>query len=116
MTTRSIIFIASLFICTIANAQKQSIKSQATFRMLQTANTLVDAQQLDAAEEFFKKGLSRAKTNQDYYCQAYAYQGLGNLYTKQDNTQKAVENYQAAIQRQFGGANSQYGKVWWDKP
>ena len=27
-----------------------------------------------------------------------------------------AENYQAAIQRQFGGANSQYGKVWWDKP
>ena len=95
MTTRSIILIASLFICTISNGQK--IKSQVIFRMLQTANTLVDAQQLDAAEEFFKKGLSKAKANQDYYCQAYAYQGLGNLYTKQDNTQKAVENYQAAI-------------------
>ena len=24
-------------------------------------------------------------------------------------------NYQAAIQRQFSGANTQYGKVWWDK-
>jgi len=57
----------------------------------------VDAQQLDAEEEFFKKGLSKARANQDYYCQAYAYQGLGNLYTKQDHTQKAVENYQAAI-------------------
>lgn len=27
-----------------------------------------------------------------------------------------AENYQEAIQRQFGGQNSQYGKVWWDKP
>ena len=26
-----------------------------------------------------------------------------------------AENYQAAIQRQFGGTNTQYGKVWWDK-
>lgn len=24
-------------------------------------------------------------------------------------------NYEAAIQRQFGGQNTQYGKVWWDK-
>jgi hypothetical protein len=26
------------------------------------------------------------------------------------------ENYKAAIQSQFGGQNTQYGKVWWDKP
>ena len=26
-----------------------------------------------------------------------------------------AENYQAALQRQFGGTNTQYGKVWWDK-
>ena len=82
---RNISIIAGLFICTFCQAQK--IKSQSTFRMLQTANTLVEAQQLDAAEEFLKKGLSKAKNNQDYYCMAYAYQSLGNLYTKQDHTQ-----------------------------
>lgn len=26
-----------------------------------------------------------------------------------------TENYKAALQRQFGGSDSQYGKVWWDK-
>ena len=26
-----------------------------------------------------------------------------------------TENFRAAIQRQFGGTNNQYGKVWWDK-
>jgi hypothetical protein len=26
-----------------------------------------------------------------------------------------TENFRAAIQRQFGGNNTQYGKVWWDK-
>ena len=25
-------------------------------------------------------------------------------------------NYQSAITSQFGGSNSQNGKVWWDKP
>lgn len=90
-----LLLIAGLFICTLSRAQ--TIKSQAAFRALQTANALVEAQQLDAAEEFFKKGLSKAKASQDYYCMAYAYQGLGNLYTKQDHTQKAVENYQTAI-------------------
>ena len=27
-----------------------------------------------------------------------------------------AENYNEALQRQFGGQNTQYGKVWWDKP
>ncbi|MGZ8544750.1 MAG: SusD/RagB family nutrient-binding outer membrane lipoprotein [Flavisolibacter sp.] len=27
-----------------------------------------------------------------------------------------ADNYNAALQRQFGGVNTQYGKVWWDKP
>jgi tetratricopeptide (TPR) repeat protein len=93
--TRTVLIIAAFF--TSTTAQSQKIKSQATFRILQTANTLVEAQQLDAAAEFFKKGLSWAKAYQDYYCMAYAYQGLGNLYTRQDHTQKAIENYKTAI-------------------
>jgi hypothetical protein len=27
-----------------------------------------------------------------------------------------AENYNEALQRQFAGQNTQYGKVWWDKP
>lgn len=79
----------------VAGAQK--IKSQAAFRMLQTANTLMEVQQLDAAEEYFNKGLKRAIANNDVYSQAYAYQGLGTLYTKQDQTAKAVENYEKSL-------------------
>src|SRR4051812_36059593 len=63
-----------LFAYTFASAQK--IRNQSTFRMLQTANTLVEAQQFEAAEEFFKKGIETARKTNDLYCEAYASQGL----------------------------------------
>ena len=68
--------------CTTVRAQK--IKSQATFRILETAGSLMEAQQFEAAEEYFKKGLEKANANNDIYCQAVAHKGLGNLYTKTD--------------------------------
>lgn len=93
---RKIYLIAGLlFVCAVVSAQ--TIKSQATFRMLKTATTLVEAQQFDAAEEFFNKGLARAKANYDSYCLAFAYEGLGNLYTKMDQPEKAISNYKSAI-------------------
>lgn len=33
-----------------------------------------------------------------------------------DEASNNASNYQAAIDRQFGGTNNLYGKVWWDKP
>ena len=54
MSLRNILFIVLVITGKIVSGQ--TIKSQATFRMLQTANTLMEAQQLDAAEEFFKIG------------------------------------------------------------
>src|SRR5689334_20414940 len=89
--------ISFLLVCTlIISASAQQIKSPAAFRMLQTANSLMEVQQLEAAEEYFYKGLKKAANN-DIYTQAYAYQGLGTLYSKLDQTTKAVENYQKAI-------------------
>lgn len=81
----------------LAGAGAQQIKSPTAFRLLQTANSLMEVQQLDAAEEYFNKGLKRAISNKDTYTEAYAYQGLGTLYSRLDQTQKAVENYQKAI-------------------
>ena len=95
MSLKNIFFIALLISGKIVSGQ--TIRSQATFRMLQTANTLMEAQQLDAAEEFFKKGLTRARANNDLYCQAFAHQGLGTLYAKQDQKDRAIENYKSAI-------------------
>jgi len=92
---KRILLIVFVLISVAANAQK--IKSQAAFRMLQTANTLMEAQQLDAAEEYFKKGLAKAQAFNDVYCQAYANQGLGSLYTKLDQPQNAIKYYQVAI-------------------
>lgn len=83
------------FAVTFANAQ--TIRSQSTFRMLKTATSLMEAQQFDAAEEFFKKGLSHAKANYDLYCQAFANEGLGNLYTKLDQPDLAIAYYTTAI-------------------
>lgn len=38
-----------------------------------------------------------------------------NSYPSNESFNNA-ENYQEAVQRQWGGQNSIYGKVWWDKP
>ncbi len=75
----------------------QISKSQATSRMLKTANTLLEAQQFEAAEEYFKKGLSKATANKDYYSLALANEGLGNLYNKIDQADLAIRHYTAAV-------------------
>ncbi|MGG9972475.1 tetratricopeptide repeat protein [Ferruginibacter sp. SUN002] len=84
-----------LLISSIVSAQ--TIKSQAAFRMLQTANSLLEAKQYEAAEEYFTSGLTKAKQNKDAYCEAFANEGLGNLYTKLDQPTKAAEHYKTAI-------------------
>ena len=75
------IILVVLFLGTTA-LYAQKIKSQATFRMLKTATTLLEAQQFEAAEEYFKKGLEKAIQFNDLYCQAFANEGLGNYYAK----------------------------------
>ena len=65
--------------------------------MLKTATSLMEAQQFDAAEEYFKKGLSKAKANFDTYCQAFANEGLGNLYTKLEQPELAISHYTTAV-------------------
>ncbi len=77
--------------------QAQRIKNQATLRLLETAGTLMEAQQFDAAEEYFKKGLDKARVSNDIYCMAVAHKGLGNLYTKTDQPKLAVAAYEMAI-------------------
>jgi hypothetical protein len=95
MLFKKFLLIFLLFCSSLANAQ--TIKSQATFRMLKTATSLMEAQQFEAAEEYFKQGLGKAKISNDYYCQAFAYEGLGNLYTKLDQPEMAIANYKNAV-------------------
>ncbi len=92
-----LLFAAMLLFLTVC-VSAQVIKSPAAFRALQNANTLMEAKQLLAAEDYFKTGLKKAKTYQDKYCEALANEGLGNLYTKMESNDKAVEHYKAAIQ------------------
>jgi tetratricopeptide (TPR) repeat protein len=89
--------ISVLLVSIVVAASAQKIKNPSAFRMLQTANSLMEVQQLDAAQDYFQKGLNRAVVNNDTYSQAYAYQGLGTLYSKLDQMPKAAENYQKAI-------------------
>jgi hypothetical protein len=95
MLRKTILVISLFFMYNIAQAQ--NIKSQATFRMLKTATSLMEAQQFEAAEEFFTKGLQKAKTSYDAYCQAFAHEGLGNLYSKLERTELAISNYKSAV-------------------
>jgi len=95
MLLKKFLLIILIFSCSVSSAQR--IKSQSTFTMLQTANTLVEAQQFEAAEEHFKKGLSTARAINDLYCEAYASQGLGTLYSKTEQPEKAISSYKLAI-------------------
>ncbi len=95
MLLKKILLLCLLFAGTISWAQK--IKNQATFRLLKTATSLLEAQQFEAAEEYFNKGLKNATLDKDLYCQAFANEGLGNYYVKTDQSEKAVAAYQKAV-------------------
>jgi tetratricopeptide (TPR) repeat protein len=96
MLFRKFLFVIFLFSWTCTQAQAPT-KAQSTARTLKTATSLLEAQQFDAAEEYFKKGLLAAKTSNDVYNQALAYEGLGNLYSKSDQPKLAISSYQQAI-------------------
>lgn len=96
MFLRKSIVIILLFSFSIAEAQTPT-KNQSTSRTIKTATSLLEAQQFDAAEEYFKKGLTAAKSTNDTYHQALAYEGLGNLYSKSDQSKLAIPAYQQAI-------------------
>jgi len=95
MFRKKLLLVFLLFCAVTAGAQ--DIKSQVTFRMLKTATSLLEAQQFEAAEEYFVKGLEKAKYSKDTYCQAFANEGLGNLYTKTDQPEKAIACYRQAV-------------------
>ncbi len=95
MLVKNILFGCLLLVSVACGAQ--NVKREATFLMLKTANSLMEAQQFEAAEEYYKQGLGKAKLLKDYYNQAIAYEGLGNLFTKLDQPEMAIANYKNAI-------------------
>lgn len=84
-----------LFVCELSFAQAN--KALPTSRILKTATSLMEAQQYEAAEEYFKKGLTQAKAGNEPYNLAQAHEGLGNLYSKTNQPALAIEYYQKAI-------------------
>ena len=49
-----------LFLFVAVNATAQPIKTQTTAQLLKTASTLLQAQQLEAAEEYYNTALTKA--------------------------------------------------------
>jgi hypothetical protein len=90
-------FVFSIFLFVSVGTYAQNIKNQATFRTLKTATSLLEAQQFEAAEEYFRKGLQSARQLNDLYCQAFASEGLGNYFSKTEQADSAVLYYKKAI-------------------
>lgn len=85
-------------VCSTAMVNAQVTKGQnSTSRILKTASTLLEAQQFEAAEEYYKKALQNGMTSNNYYYQAQAYEGLGNLYGRTKQQTQAISCYQKAI-------------------
>ncbi|MFT3980537.1 MAG: tetratricopeptide repeat protein [Ferruginibacter sp.] len=85
-------FLLFIFVFNIGIAQTK----MPTSRILKTATSLMEAQQYEAAEEYFQKGLKQAQAGNEPYNLAQAHEGLGNLYGKTNRTALAVENYEKA--------------------
>ena len=65
-------FFLILLIVFSFSVKAQDIKSQPVSRILKTATSLLEAQQYEAAEEYFNIGLKNAKAKFDVYYQAQA--------------------------------------------
>lgn len=90
------LFVGFLLLVSL-DAAAQKIKSQLTFRILKTATSLLEAQQFEAAEQYFRNGLQKSIQFQDVYCQAFANEGLGNYFAKTEQPDSAAFYYKKAI-------------------
>jgi hypothetical protein len=95
MLIKKLLLLALIALGTASNAQ--TIKNQATFRTLKAATSLLEAQQFEAAEEYFRKGMHSARQFNDLYCQAFANEGLGNYFAKTEQPDSAAAYYRKAI-------------------
>jgi tetratricopeptide (TPR) repeat protein len=95
MKAKHLPLVLLLFVGSFVSAQV--VKSPTALRMLQTASTLLEAKQFEAAEDYYKSGLLKAKQRKDLYCEALANEGLANLYIKMEQPDKAVGHYKSAI-------------------
>lgn len=86
-----------LLVCFVTVVTAQVSKPQPTAVILKTANTLLQAQQYEAAQEYFNKALQQSKLSKNAYQQAQAWEGLANLYGKTKQQTEAVVAYQNSI-------------------
>lgn len=86
-----------ILLLVVVQATGQPIKTQTTAQLLKTASTLLQAQQLEAAEEYYNSALTKAIATKNPYHQAQAYEGLGNIYSKTNQQTQAIAAYQKSV-------------------
>lgn len=96
MSLRRLLPVLLLISCSM-KLLAQPPKNQSTAVILKTANTLLQAQQYDAAEEYFQTALQKATVSKSAYQQAQAWEGLANTYSKTRQQQESITAYQNAI-------------------
>lgn len=77
--------------------EAQTVKPQSTAVLLKTGNTLLQAQQYDAALDFYNRALRQSKNTHNTYQQAQSWEGLANLYSRTKQQTQALVAYQNAI-------------------
>ncbi len=97
MALRKLLPVFFLICCCAIIVNAQPSKNQPTAVILKTANTLLQAQHFEAAEEYFNKALQNAKASKNTYHQAQAWEGLANLYSKTKQQTEAIVAYQNSI-------------------
>lgn len=97
MALRKSIIALLLFCSCSGSLLAQPGKVQPTAVLLKTANTLLQAQQYDAALDYFNKALQQSKATKNSYQQAQAWEGLAMLYSKNKQQTEAVVAYQNSI-------------------
>ncbi|MGB3007346.1 MAG: tetratricopeptide repeat protein [Chitinophagaceae bacterium] len=90
-------FLSAILLFLVINTAAQPPKNLSTSQLLKTATTLLQAQQFEAAEEYYTKALQNGINVKNFYYQAQAYEGLGNIYSKTNQQSQAVTAYQKSI-------------------
>lgn len=100
-----------IFFCCCSIILSAQSGNQSTAVILKTANTLLQAQQLDAAQDYFKQALQKATAGKNRYQQAQAWEGLANIYSRNKQQTEAVAAYQNAIKLYKGMGYSVIAEV-----
>jgi len=96
-----------------AGANAQNIRNPGYLSECFTpASSLMEAPAIDGRQKnIIKQGLARAVATKDIYGQAFANEGIGNLYTKRSSLEKAIAAYKGLYKVIQGPAPECNGQI-----